>query len=83
MEEVIAMVSMFIVGSILTLGLALGMVLAAIADQRRSIAVVADGTRFAPQEADARLPWLPRSGSAPSTERHLPSGTAGKRRSYP
>ena len=51
------MVSMFILGGILCFGLTLGMVLAAVADRRRSVALVADSTRFSPQAVDAVLPW--------------------------
>lgn len=56
-EEVIVVVSMFIVGGILTLLFALGMVAAAVADRRRSMVLVADAGRFSPQVVDGRLPW--------------------------
>jgi hypothetical protein len=56
-EVVIAMVSMFIVVGILSIGFAFGMVAAAVVDRRRSITVDSDASRFAPQAVDAPLPW--------------------------
>ncbi|MFL6158874.1 MAG: hypothetical protein ACJ72D_22525 [Marmoricola sp.] len=52
------MISMFIVGGVLALAFGSALVVAALADRRRSLAVVADASRFAPQAVGARLPWL-------------------------
>ena len=52
-----AMVSMFIVGSVVAGAFAFALVTAAVLDRRRSIRVVSDPARFAAQAVNPKLPW--------------------------
>lgn len=51
------MASMFVVGGILSAMFMIALVLAAVADRRRSIEVGADTSRFASAALNPKLPW--------------------------
>lgn len=51
------MASMFVVVGLLSAMFMVALVLAAVADRRRSIAVDADASRFAPPALNPKLPW--------------------------
>jgi hypothetical protein len=51
------MIAIFIVVGVLTIAFAGALVIAALADRRRSIEVDSDPTRFEPPAPGAALPW--------------------------
>lgn len=51
------MASIFILGGVLSVLLVVALVVAAIADRRRSISVDSDGSRFEPRALNPKLPW--------------------------
>lgn len=51
------MLSMFIAGGFLSISFVVALVVAAVADRRRSLALVADASRFAPAPLNPGLPW--------------------------
>lgn len=51
------MASMFVVGGLLSAMFMVLLVIAAVADRRRSIAVESDASRFAAPALNPKLPW--------------------------